>query len=315
MNRRLEIRQWVPVKYPAYAVAMSGDGQYIAVGTEQGAAIYNSIGRQLLDFPPSGLPMPVHQLAAIPDMGQVYIGAREGQLIRLDLQREGSTFRSRAHPLYHANNDLNTIALSAKGQFVAVGHLSPGLALLDADGHIVWRRHPDDGTATEGQIWHVALGADDRALYVGSGGTGTNHLAAIEISSGALRAYCDMETRVTGVAVLAGDDGVAAALEGESYTSRVLAYDADLEDVRWEHTFDEPVTALTGDAQHPLLAVAVGYEGEVTLVDAKSGRILAAERATSVVNDLSIARGRFLAAATQDGHLALMRYLSEEPHL
>ena len=94
-----------------------------------------------------------------------------------------------------------------------------------------------------------------------------------------------------------------------------VAYDAGLDEVIWEHAFDEPITTLAADRQFPRLAVGIGYEGLVCVIDATTGQTLATEQAMSVVNGLAIAQGHSLAAATEDGHLALIRYLSKELHL
>jgi len=315
MAGRLEIRQWIQMNQPAHAVTLSGDGQYIAAGLEQGVAVFNVTGHRLCTYPPGDTPIPVHQLAATPDLGQLYVGARQGWLVRLDLEREEEAFHFRAQTLYQTDNDLHTFALAADGQYIAVGHLSPGLALMQTDGRLLWRRHPDDGTATEEQTWAVALDAEGDTLYAGSAGTGTNRLAALDARSGSSRAHRCLEAgvRATAVAALPGENGLAVVLAEDPYTGRLVAYDAGLADLVWERTFDEPVTALATDREQPILAVGVGYEGQIALVDAQTGRMLASDLALkSVVNGLAIAQGRFLAAATQDGQLALIRYLFEE---
>jgi hypothetical protein len=255
--------------------------------------------------------LPVHQLA-VANSSRLYVGSRQGQLIALDLEREGDSFRSRAHPLYQATEDLHTISVSADGKLVAVGHLAPGLALLQADGRLLWRRHPEDGTATEGQVWVVSLDAEGRTLYAGSGGPGTNRLAALDPRTGAARAHCYVEARLTGLATLPGGQGVATILSENFYTCRLAVYDPDLAGPLWERTFDEPITALAADRQQPLLVASIGYEGQVSLLDVPGNRVLATEPARSVVNGLAIAQGRTVAAAMQDGTLVLMRYLPKE---
>ena len=314
MSGRLEIRHWIRLGHPAYAVALSDDGQYIAVGSEQGVAVFNATGRRMFTHSPSATPLPVHQLAAVPDLSRLYVGARQGWLIRLDLERGEKAFSAEAQSLYQADSDLHTLSLSANDRFVALGHLSPALTLLQTDGHLLWRRHPDDGNATEGQLWAVALDTDGATLYVGSAGMGTNRLAALEARSGSPVAhrYLEAEARATALAVLPGGKGVAVVLAQDIYTVRLVAYDPGLTDLLWERTFDEPITALAADRQQPLLAVGVGYEGHVRVIDAQYGRVLAAQQTKSVVNGLALAQGRTLAAVTQDGNLVLMRYVPEE---
>ena len=314
MSGALEIRRWIQIGQQAYAVTLSSDGQYIAIGSEQGVAVFNTTGRRLLTHPSACTPLPVHQLAATPDLKRLYVGARQGGLIRLDLERDEEAFHSRAHSLYQTDSDLHTLSLSMDDQLVAVGHLSPALTLLQTDGHLLWRCHPDDGTATEGQLWAVALDADGSTLYVGSAGMGTNRLAALDARSGSLTAHCYLEAgiKATSLAVLPGGKGVAVVLAPDIYTGRLVAYDPGLTDLRWEHIFDEPITALTTDHRQPLLAVGVGYEGKVIVIDAQNGRVMAAEQTKSVVNGLALTQGRYLAAVTQDRNLVLMHYIPEE---
>jgi len=312
MSGNLEIRRWARIGCPAFAVAQSQDGQYIAVGSEQGVHIFDSTGANLLTFPPTDTPLPVHQLAAAPDLAQIYVGARQGQLVRLDLERTKEGFDCDARPLLREpdDNDLHTLALSAN--VIAVGHLAPALTLLQTDGELLWRRHPRDGTATEGRLWSVALDEKARTLYLGSAGTGTNRLAALDINSRAPRGHCSVEARITALVPLAAGRGVAAVLAQDVYSSRLVAFDNRMEAPLWEHTFDGPVTALATDAQAPLLVAGVGYEGQATLIDTDSGHIVASQTLKSVVNGLALTQGRFVAAATQDGNLALLRHLPEE---
>jgi len=310
MSGKLEVRRWVRIGQPVYAVVQSMEGQYIAVGAEQGVKIFDLTGVELAAFPAT--PMPVHQLAAVPDLAQLYVGARQGQLFRLDLERTAAGFDLAARSLYLCENDLHTLALAADGQIMALGHLSSALTLLHVDGELLWRRHPQDGTATEGRMWTVALDGAGQTLYIGSADTGTNRLAALDAQSRAAHGHCYLQARVTALAPLDNGRGVAAVLAQDVYSGRLVAYDNRMATPLWECDFDEPVTALAADEQEPLLVAGVGYEGHVTLIDSCTGDVLACEPVKSVVNGLAISDGRSVAAVTQDGNLVLMHYLPEE---
>ena len=315
MDGRLEILRYIPVRQPAYAAALSMDGQYIIGGLETGIAIFDKIGRR---FPTHPSPqIPVHQVAVDASLDCLFLGTRQGHLLRLDLVREEASFQTQLHLLYQADNDLHSLALSADGRFIALGHFSPGLAVLQSDGRLLWRRHPEEGTATEGRVWKVALSDEGDTLYVGSAGTGINRLAALDARQGEVRTdrYVE-EGRVTGLAPLPENVGVVAVVAPDPYTGHLLAYSPDLEVLLWERFLEEPITALATDRQRPVLAVGVGFEGRLLLLDTRDGQVLAANLSfQSVVNALAIVQGRFLAAATQDGNLVFVRYFPKEFHL
>jgi hypothetical protein len=328
MSGRLEPIRWINVHHPAYAAALSGDGQLAAVGSEQGVTIFDVTGRRLLSYP-ERTAVPVHQLAAPDEWDRIYVGSRSGRLVHVALERrdlteeekdEGGTFRFHPHPtlLYHSENDVHSLSLSGNGRRIAVGHLSPGLAVLDtnpqADERIVWRRHRDDRTATQGHTWSVALDAEGDTLYVGSAGPGANQLAALDASSSAPRGHhrLDSGVRVTTVVALPGG-GAAAVLVQDVYTVSLAAYDVGVEAQLWERTFDQPVTVLAADREHPVLVAGVGYEGQLCVLSAETGQDLAPSLTLkAVINGLAVAQGRTIAAAAQDGQLALIRYLPEE---
>ncbi|HDQ74064.1 MAG TPA: hypothetical protein ENN19_18515, partial [Chloroflexi bacterium] len=122
MSGRLEPIRWINVHYPAYAAALSDDGQLAAVGSEQGVSIFDVTGRRLLSYP-EGAAVPVHQLAAPGEWDQLYVASRSGRLVRVALERrdlmegekdEGGTFRFHPHPtlLYHSENDIHSLSLS-----------------------------------------------------------------------------------------------------------------------------------------------------------------------------------------------------------
>ena len=330
MAGRMEILRWIQTNAPTYAATWLHKGQFIAAGTEKGAVLFDLTGRRLLSYPPTDVPVPVHQLAAsdVPrgqrdnngspvPLGTLFVGTRQGWVVRLSLTRkkEKSEFEvPEVRKLYQATNDLHTLSLAADANLLAVGHLAPGLAVLDTNGKIIWRRHPDDDNATNGRVWTVALDSTGDVLYVGSAGAETNVLAALDAQAGdtlAYRHYSDGE-RVTGLTVLPKGRGVAAIIAEDMYSSRLEIYPRSLDAPLWERAFYEQVTALAADVKRPLLALSVGYEGQVTLMNPLTGEELAHVSLRALANDLAITNGQMLAAATDDGHLALIRYLPEE---
>ena len=305
---RLDIRRWIQVYCTAYTVAQSGDGQYVAVGTETGASLFNLGGHCLVTYPSRGAQLPVHQLRASLDFTRLVLATRLGKVISLELETIGDRFELRETKLYTADCDVHTLAFSAVEERIAVGHLSFALTMLDLHGDVVWKQQ-NLGAAALGPTWSVALAPDGEYLAVGSAGSGVNWLAVLDAETGALQYKRECDAPVTAVAVLADGSGVAALSPDEYDMARLTVYNATLTDVLWEQVFDGPATALASDSVEPLIAVGSGYEGTVRIWNAATGARLAAESLRGIVNGLSLVRGSFIAAAIQDGSIALLRYL------
>ncbi|MBN1180133.1 MAG: PQQ-binding-like beta-propeller repeat protein [Anaerolineae bacterium] len=276
--------------------------------------VLDATGRELLVYPPADWHMPVRRIIGSAGFDQLYVAAREGMVIRLALERSEEALSYKAQTIYEAK-DIHTISLSAQSQLLAVGHLGPGLAVLRTDGEVLWRRHPDEGNATEARLWSVALDAGGEYLYVGSATSGTNRLAALEPRSASVCAYQYVEGMITRVTVLPNTHAVAVTVNTPS-SRRLVVYTAALDDVIWERSFDVPVTALTADAEQPLLFAGVGYGGEIAAIDAHTGRTLASGVVLkSTINELAVAQAHTLVAACQNGQVAFVDYISQEFHL
>ena len=315
MSHRLDIQKWIRLNTPVYATAVSKNGQYVVAGTERGMGIYDGDGRELMRYPPVPTPLPVMQLALDPDMGHLVIGVRQGNLLRLDLQLQGGQFTFQERTIYWSQNDLHS--LSARGDKLAVGHLSPGLAVLRNDGTQLWRRHPDQGSATEGRVWSVAIDKMGKTVYAGSSKTDMrNELAAFDVRKGAMRdgrRYVD--GRITKLVVLQPGKGedrdgdVAVVLTDEYGESRLLVYDSHLQSLIWERDFEDAITAIAADSEHSTLVVSVGYDGRLHMLDINTGESAAPVLPlNTLVNDLAIQDGRYISAATENGHLVLLSY-------
>lgn len=318
MTGHLELLGWINLVQPVHAVAFSANGQYLAAGHERGAALFNLVGERLLSFPDEGGEMPVKGVALHPDLTHLYLVTRPGWLIDLELKNQDGHFTYQAKPLYQVANDLYSLSFAPKSEYLAIGHLGPAISVLKTDGEIMWRRHSDDGTATEGRTWVAALDADGKTLFLGCGGAEVNRLLCVRAADGSPTAqrWLYQRLRATNLAVLPNAAGLVVSLVEDMYTSHLHAYDAGLEELLWEQTFDEPITALAVDATQPVLGYAAGYQGRVGLINAKTGTLLTNELfLNSLVNSLTLVNGSALAAATEDGHLAILRYLPQELRL
>ncbi|MBN2006334.1 MAG: PQQ-binding-like beta-propeller repeat protein [Anaerolineae bacterium] len=305
MPARLEVRRWLQVYHPVYSVAQSGDGQYVAVGSEVGAAVFNLGGHRLGAYPADGAETPVHQICASLDFTRLALATRLGDIMTCDLEPSASRFDLQPRTLHHTDNGVHALDFAA--EWVVLGHYAFALTALNLDGDVVWQQQ-DSGEAARGCNWSVSLTADGNTLYAGSASSGTNWLLALDAGSGMALHRRECDAAVMAVAALADNAGVAALAPDEYGAVRLIAYSADLDNVLWEQTFDGPAT-LAADANAPLLVVSGGYEGLVSIVDAATGAVLASQALHVVVNDLSLVQGRFVAAATQDNSVALLRYL------
>lgn len=304
-----------------HAVALSSDGQFVAVGSERGPLLFNAAGETVLAPFDHQVALPVRQVALSPAADWLYAGTRTGKVLRLALGRSDGQFDVRqVETLYFASNDIHTMSVSEDQQWIAVGHLSAALSVLNAEDQVQWRRHPDDGTATEGDNWSVAIDATRQSMYVGSAGTGSNRLAAIGLSDRRLYGSRYLEPGLRATALAALDDGVVVVqTDSVSFDSELVKFTPDLCESAWRFTPEDTVTAVAtpkcdaaSTAASALVAVACGYEGKVMLLDAHSGAVMAETTLRTGINALALAQSRVVAAVTHDDTLALLHYVPEE---
>lgn len=315
------MRRWLRLGAPLHAVALTSDGQFVAVGSERGPLLFNAAGEAVLVPSAQHIALPARQVALSPTTDWLYVGTRTGKILRLALGRSDGQFNVRqVETLYTASNDIHTMSVSEDEHWIAVGHLSPALSVLNAEGQVQWRRHPDDGTATEGDNWSVAIDSANQSMYVGSAGTGSNRLAALGLSDRHLYGSRYLAPGLRATALAALDDGVIVVqTDSVSFDSELVKFTADLSESAWRFTPEDTVTAVATPASDgasaaasALVAVACGYEGRVVLLDAHSGAVMAETTLRTGINALALAQSRVVAAVTHDDTLALLHYVPEE---
>ncbi len=309
MSQSLEVKRGLVISRrgePVYGVAQSANGQYTAVVTDNGLLLFDASGKQLLRYPPQAWPM--HLVVGSASFSYLLVGARRGAVTRLNLKREGEGFSLQEQVLYFADNDLNTISLAEHGEMFSIGHYGPALAVANIQGDIVWQQHPDKDNSTDGSYWSVRFDEAGQHLYIASAGFGANRLAVLDARSGECINDCPVKGRITRLTVFSQKTGIAIVLN-DGYSYWLQTYSADLSSLLWEVEYSEPVTALTADRNRNLLVIAIGYQGDVFVLDTETGQMLT-EPVTvqSYVNDLAISNGSSIAAATEDGSLYLIRY-------
>jgi outer membrane protein assembly factor BamB len=306
---------------PAYAVYQTSDGQHIWVGHENGAALFRrGDGEVLWSYPRNGFQTPVIGVAAKDDFSVIYLCAREGDIRCLNLELKSEKWIETAAPRYlykTGKPDFHSIAYASEAGLLVIGHLSQGLAAINEnEDKPLWRMHPALGNATDADSWLVAIDANGQYLYVGSAMPNSNYLVALDPQTGlerTLRRHFDAKTKVTGVAALSDGGGVLVALgEKDSllgYVGKLVLYDANLDEMIWEKSFDDTITALCADAKFSRAVISSGETGNLKVIDVTTGQILADDYALkSVIYQLSLVQGCYIAAADQNGKLALIQY-------
>ena len=311
MPGQLGIRRWlrINVDQPVYAVSYSADGQTLAVGSERGLTVFDIEGRTLFKHHPTEIEMPTTQVAFGPESQTLYIVIQAGQLLQVEWAKLVAAPVEAFHQLLDTQGDLNSLSLSHDGALIALGHLGPALTLLSSKGDVRWRRHPDDRTSLDGNVWYASLDSQGSLVYVGSSATGTV-LVFDAITGRCTAQHHEPRASVTGLATLSGGTGVAISYRDTHGSNQLRAYTSELDRKIWVRDFEEPVTALAADAEMPYIVAAVGYNGVLHLLDSVTGHSLAEPfELKSGVNGLAI-HNKDLAAATKDGELARLQYYS-----
>lgn len=334
MAGKLEIIRWMQVGAAVHAVALSAEGRYVLVGSERDLCLLDRRGGVRFRYhSPGQKQMYFHLVAMTAKMDMVLAATRPGSVIQIEVEVGEKQFDAWPMEIFFAEGDLYDLALAADGQLAALGHLGPALTVLNLQGLLdaahqpaasgnegigledllVWRRHPDDGNPTDGQIWAVALDPTGEVLYVGSSGASHSMLAALDARTAQPLGFLHPERRVTQVAALSQPPGVAAVLTDGGYAHTLTCYTPQLDVLRWEQDFEEHITALAADPVEDLVAVGSGFAGQVTLFKASFGEMVAQHPELDSLNTcLAIVDGRYLAAGTQRGDVAYLEYRAEE---
>lgn len=333
MAGEIDVTRWIRIGAPIHAVALSGDGRHILVASDQELCLVDPFGHVRFRYrAPDSEESRFHLADMTAGMDVVLAAVRHGKLFCTDLETG-----KRGAPVWPvegflARGDLFDLSLSADGLLLAIGHLGPAVTVLNLKSLVdwirdderqrrakvsfqdllVWRQHPDDRNQTDAQVWAVALDAKGEVLYAGSSGPSSSILAALESRTGRPRGYLRPDGKVTRVAALDAPAGVVAVVTDGSYTHTLVCYSPQL-DVRWQRSFDGHITALATNRSGGMVCVGSGWSGQIDLLDARTGEIVATYPALNSLNTcLAMADGRYLAAGTEEGHLAYLQFSAEE---
>lgn len=320
---KLEIQRWIPFSNssPGYCISASKDGQLIVVGHEYGAEIYNATGGFILAYPSDYTEFPITDIVIDFDIKRAYLLNRQGILILLDLVKDSVKFNITASVLYQSQSpDIKSLAISSDGSKLALGYMAAGLALIQKDGKYN-RKHPDDGTATKGSYWSVALNENGSKLYAGS--------ASIDSGLNSVISYATNQTNLTElpfqyklptrsfvkkvlfvkktVLVVAGiwDEMIGATED------HVIALSETLDEQLWDVRLSDTITACAVSSDQIVIMLGISYLGKIVILDGVTGKIIRCEQEivlNTMANDVVISDDGRAAAVTEDGHLVLFRY-------
>lgn len=318
----LEIRRWIYCNSPCHSVSTSGDGQFIVVGHNYGIEIYNVIGDRLFAYPTDQSEFPVVQLANDPDFNRIYLLNRIGILFQLDTGKEGGRLFPKISTFYQSYQpDMNTLALSANGSKLALGYLSAGLAVFQKGGKYK-RRHPEDGTATSGSYWSVALNDNGSLLYAGSASIGSSLNAVVafdtdlpDLVENPVRYKLPIRSTVKNILTLSEQAVIIVVSEWDDsrqeLDDHVIALSPSLEEKLWEISPGDLVTTLAVRPDKLIVVIAIGYYGKLMLIDGNTGKTIEYGKEillNTMVNDFTVANDEIAAAATEDGHLVMLNF-------
>ena len=209
----LRLTRFHRVGAAVHAVALSGDGEHLLVGSEQGLHLMDRRGNVRYRLNRDG--QAFNGVALSPGFEAGLAMERAGRLYRLDFKQVPAEQRTEplavaAVGIWEQRDDLYSLdfAPHAGGEgsgLIALGHHALGLTALDGRGQLLWRLGPREGLgpgfpehetktgislsrrshasagqgepAVTGRTWHAAISADGRTIYAAALGRGAEQSA------------------------------------------------------------------------------------------------------------------------------------------
>ncbi len=315
---------------PVHAVALSGDGDHLLVGSEHGLQLLDRRGNVQCRLERHGAAFSRVGLSPRLDAGIAL--ERAGRLYRLDFRREASDnphdqLRVAAVGIWEQQDDLYSLdfapqAGAEREGLIALGHHALGLTLLDGRGQLLWRLGPQEGTAGARRTWHATISPDCRTIYaaaLGGAAPRTGEIVAIDAALGKPGKSIVMAGRVTLLASLPAPLAVAAVIhtaaghdtEASPGSSRLVGLDAGLRGTAWSLACPPGVTitALQAVPGRPVL-VAGTNTGELWQIGAFTGRVTARCDLlfASTVLSVAVAATGEIAAGLANGRVAFLEH-------
>ena len=330
MNQRLS--RFHRVGAAAHAVALSGDGELLLIGTEQGLRLVDRQGHTRYRLGQHGAAFNAVALSPKVDAGLAM--ERAGRLFQLKFQPEagdapGGLMRVAATGIWEQRDDLYSLDFAPQAGedgLIALGHHALGLTALDGRGQLLWRLGPREGLGTARRTWHAAISPDGRTIYAtalnacaGTSGIGDptgldprTEIMAIDAAVGKPTRDAKVDGRVTVLASLPEPLGVAAVTHRRSAGGprcHLVAFAEGLSKLAWSLACppDTTITAAASAASQAVLIVGTN-RGELLRVGALTGRILGRYDLlyASTVLSVAVAESGEIAAGLANGQVAFL---------
>lgn len=333
-NRELRLTRFHRVGAAAHAVALSGDGEHLLIGTEHGLRLMDRRGNVKYRLGQHGAAFNAVALSPTLDAGLAM--ERAGRLFRLNFEpveaeQPAAALRVAALDIWEQRDDLYSLdyapGVGDEG-LIALGHHALGLTALDGRGQLLWRLGPREGLGAPRRTWHATISPDGRTVYATALNacgdlsgfqnlTGPEaDIVAIDAAVGKPMQSVAVSGRVTLLAGLPAPLGVAAVLHGEGGPRcQLVAFDAKLAAMAWALPCppDVMITAVASAPAQAALIVGTNT-GELWHVGAFTGRILARYDLlfASTVLSVAVAESGEIAAGLANGQVAFLELKIED---
>lgn len=316
--RELVEQKWIRAGHRVNSLLLLPEGFLIA-GTEAGLRCYDFEGDLRWEYVPESVAAVV-ALALSVETGEIYFATRGSRLGVATTDVPGEVFDVSYFPI--TVEKVHTLAFSPPHKLLAVGHLHHAITVLDVsnakEATVRWRKHPDDGTATQGSRWCVDVDPDYEMLYVGSGGEGRNVIAAVNLTRAGFGSLFVTETgvHVTSLCALPGNRGCVAVVQGE-HRSDLICFKPEAGVVA-TYSCLGPVTALAVDLMRQDAFTVVAADGDDGLLrllwyreDGQLQEVVNHSVRFRVYALAYLATRNVLAVALEDGTVGLLSVIRE----
>jgi len=287
------------------SVAISADGQYIAVGTDNSVDnVYlfdKDSSTALWSYTAGGW---VYSVAISADGGYIAAGSEDGRVYLFN--KDSSTpIWSYETGSSEAPEGVHSVAISADGEYIAAGSYDNKVYLFDKDSSTpLWSYE------TGGWVYSVAISANGEYIAAGTDPSGDDLYLFGKDSSTPLWSYT--AGGVYSVAISADGKYIAA---GSGGWDKVYLFDKDSSTPLWDYTAGGLVesVAISADGEY-IAAGSNGLENKVYLFDKDSGTPLWSYETGDVVYSVAIsADGEHVAAGSYDEKVYLFDKDSSTP--
>lgn len=204
----LRLTRFHRVGAPVHAVALSGDGEHLLVGSESGLRLVDRRGsvKHRAESSRAADQRAFSAVALSPNLDVGLALERAGRLYRLEFEQPhddegGQRLQVASTGIWEQRDDLYSLAFAPRGGedgagLIALGHHVLGVTALDARGRLLWQLGPHEGAGlrepVEGgtgdrvkagttpkrssgpRTWQAAISEDGRTIYAASLGGGTD---------------------------------------------------------------------------------------------------------------------------------------------